>query len=100
MLTIQKILIVVSTFIYQIQRGGVNDIVISDTVLRKACKFHSFEHLDHFVRSLDMADTIPSETETTTELLIGNDYCLDIILSQTMKSNLVFICFHQNWVGY
>ena len=51
--------------------GWVNYIVISGNVLRKACKFHSFENLDHFARSLDMADTIPSETETSTELLIG-----------------------------
>ena len=62
--------------------GWENDIVISGTVLRKACRFHSFENLDHFALSLDMADTIPSETETSTELLIGNDYYLDIILSQ------------------
>ena len=33
-----------------------------------------------------MADTIPSETETSTvELLIGNDYYLDIILSQIIE---------------
>ena len=39
-----------------------------------------------FTLSLDMADTIPAETETSAiELLIGNDYYLDIILSQKIE---------------
>ena len=60
--------------------------VISGTVQRKASKFHSSENLDHLVRSLDTADSIPSETESSTvELLIGNDYYLDIILSQKIE---------------
>ena len=54
-------------------------LVISGTVERKACIFHSSETLDHLVRSLDMADTIPSENETSTvDQLMGNDYYLDI----------------------
>ena len=45
--------------------------VISGIVQRPACQFHSSENLDNLVRSLDRADTIFSETETSTvELLI------------------------------
>ena len=74
---------------------------ISGTVQRKAFKFRSSENLDHLVQSLDMADSIPSETESSTvELLLGNDYYLDIILSKKLKCNLVFISLRQNWVGY
>ena len=56
--------------------------VISGSVQRKALRMCNSQNIDHLVRSLDMADTIPSETETSAiELLIGNDYYLDIILS-------------------
>lgn len=57
--------------------------VISGSVQRKAVKFYPTENLEHLVKSLDMADTIPTESESSSvELLIGNVYYLDIILSQ------------------
>ena len=60
--------------------------VISGSVQRKALRMCNSQNIDHLVRSLDMADTIPSETETSAiELLIGNDYYLDIILSQKIE---------------
>ena len=60
--------------------------VISGTVQRKAFKFRSSENLDHLVQSLDMADSIPSETDSSTvELLLTNDYYHDIILSQKIE---------------
>ena len=60
--------------------------VISGTVQRKALKLFPSKNLDHLLRSLEMADTIPSETESSTvELLIGSDYYLDIILSQKIE---------------
>ncbi|MCG8049164.1 MAG: hypothetical protein N0E48_26780, partial [Candidatus Thiodiazotropha endolucinida] len=53
---------------------------------RKALKFCDSQNIDHLVRSLDMADTIPSETESAdVELLVGNDYYLDIILTQKIE---------------
>ena len=61
--------------------------------------FHSSETLDHLVRSLDMADTIPSETETSTvELLIGNNYYFDIILSQKIKPGLYLLASKLGWI--
>ena len=49
--------------------------VISGTVHRKALSFCHSENLDHFVRSLDIAETIPAETESSNvELLIGSDF--------------------------
>ena len=60
--------------------------VLSGSVQRKALRFCNSQNIDHLVRSLDMADSIPSETETSAiELLIGNDYYLDIILSQNIE---------------
>ena len=60
--------------------------VISGTVQRKALKLFPSKNLDHLVRSLEMADTIPLETESSAvELLIGSDYYLDIILSQKIE---------------
>ena len=60
--------------------------VISGTVQRKAIKFCLSENIDHLVSSLDLADRIPRESESSpVELLIGNDYYLGIILSQKIE---------------
>ena len=60
--------------------------VISGFVQRKALRFYDSQNIDHLVKSLDMADTIPTETESSEiELLIGNDYYLDISLSQKIE---------------
>ena len=60
--------------------------VISGTVQRKAMKFCLSENIDHLVSSLELADSIPRESESSSvELLIGNDYYLDIILSQKIE---------------
>ena len=49
--------------------------MISGTVQRKALSICHSENLDHLFRSLDMADTIPAETESSNVvLLIGSDY--------------------------
>ena len=46
-----------------------------------------------------MADTIPSETETSTvELLIGNDCYLDIILSQKIQPGLYLLASKLGWI--
>jgi len=43
-------------------------------------------HLEHLVKSVDLADTIPRENESSSvELLIGNDYYLDVVLSQRIE---------------
>ena len=53
---------------------------------RKATKFCLSENIDRLVSSLDLADSIPRESESSSvELLIGNDYYLDIILSQKIE---------------
>ena len=60
--------------------------VISGTVQRKAMTLCSSKNMEHLVKSLDLADTIPFETESSTvELLVGNDYYLDIILPQKIE---------------
>ena len=46
----------------------------------------SSEHLEHLVKSVELAISIPSENEySTVELLIGNDFYLDLILSQKIE---------------
>lgn len=38
------------------------------------------------MRSVELADSIPSENEfSTIELLIGNDFYLDLVMSQRIK---------------
>ena len=59
--------------------------MISGIVQRRFIKLHSSEDFNNLTSSLDLADTIPTENETSSvELLIGNDYYLDIILSQNI----------------
>lgn len=75
--------------------------VISGTVQRKAMKIRSSENLEHLVSSLDLADTIPRESESSSvELLIGNDYYLDIILSQKIEvqPGLYFLASKLGWI--
>ena len=75
--------------------------VISGTVQRNSMNLCSSKNIELLVKSLDLADTIPLETESSTvELLIGNDYYLDIILPRKLKSNLASISFHLNSDGF
>ena len=76
--------------------------VISGSVQRKALRFYDSQNIDLLVKSLDMADTIPTETESSEiELLIGNDYYLDIILSQKkMRSIQDYIFSLQSLGGF
>ena len=53
------------------------------------------------MRSLDMADTIPSQTESSSvELLIGSDYYLDIILSKKIgvQPGLYLLASKLGWI--
>lgn len=60
--------------------------VISGKVQRRKIDVSSMEHLRHFVKDVELADTIPTENESTSiELLVGNDYYLDLILSQRIE---------------
>ena len=75
--------------------------VISGSVQREALKFCKSQNIDHLVRSLDMADTIPSETESAAvELLVGNDYYRDIILSQKteVQAGLYLLVSKLGWI--
>ena len=81
-----------TTLCIKLKNGNFLDIVanivpvISGNVQRGSIKLHSSENFNHLASSLDLADTIPTENETSSvELLIGNDYYLDIILSQKIK---------------
>ena len=58
---------------------------ISGTIQRKSIRLSS-ESVEHLVNSVDLADQIPSEDESSTiELLIGNDFYLDLIMSQKIE---------------
>ena len=75
--------------------------VISGTVQWKAMTLCSSKNMEHFVKSLDLADTIPLETEpSTVELLVGNDYYLDSILPQKVEvqPGLYFLSFKLGWI--
>ena len=75
--------------------------VISETVQRKAMILCSSKNMEHLVKSLDLADTIPLETElSTVELLVGNDYYLDIILPQKteVQPGLYLLSSKLRWI--
>ena len=60
--------------------------LISDNIHRKQLDVKVVKNLDHLLCSVDLADTILKENETTTvDLLIGNDFYLDIILSHKIE---------------
>lgn len=57
----------------------------SGTIQRKLIKL-SLEHLEHLMKSVELADSIPSENEfSTTEFLIGNNFYLDLVMSQRIE---------------
>ena len=58
---------------------------ISGTIQRNSVKLVSSQ-IEHLVRSIELDDSIPTESESSTiELLIGNDYYLDLILSKKIE---------------
>ena len=60
--------------------------VISGNIQRKTLDISSMSELDYLVKSIDLADILPSKAESTTiDLLLGNDYYLDIVMSQKME---------------
>ena len=99
-----------TTVCVQLKNGRFLDIVtnivpvISGIVQRRSIKLHSSEDFNNLTSSLDLADTIPTENETSSvELLIGHDYYLDTILSQKIEVhcfsitfNLAYICWDRN----
>ncbi|MCG8034488.1 MAG: DUF1759 domain-containing protein [Candidatus Thiodiazotropha taylori] len=60
---------------------------ISGTIQRKSLKISS-DYLEHLMKSVELADSFPSEDESSNiELLVGNDFYLDIVLSQRIEIN-------------
>ena len=60
--------------------------LISGNIHRKQLAIKVVKNLDHLLCSVDLADTIPKENETTTvDLLIAIDFYLDIILSDKIE---------------
>ena len=61
--------------------------VISGTVSRKTMKIPENSQLDHLLNGFKLADNIPREDESNSiELLIGNDYYMDLILPQKIEA--------------
>lgn len=60
--------------------------VISGSVQRRKLDGATITHLKQFVSDIELADEIPVENESScVDLLIGNDYYLDLILSQRIE---------------
>lgn len=75
--------------------------VIGSNIERKQVDITSNNSLKHLVKSLDLADTFPNENEhTSIELLIGNDYYLDLILPQRIEiqSGLYLLGSKLGWI--
>ena len=62
---------------------------ICGSILRRPVKCKSLQNWEHLWNEENLADSFPTEKETTTiELLIGNDYYLDFILPQKIEVQL------------
>ena len=60
--------------------------VISESIIREHTDMSSLGRLEHFLKSVDMADMIPTETESSNvAIVIGNDYYLDLVLPQRLE---------------
>ena len=74
---------------------------ITDMVHRKPILFAQSESMDYLMNSLDLADTIPLESESSTiELLQGNDYYLDVVLPQRIEvqNAIYFLSSKLGWI--
>ncbi|XP_052784398.1 uncharacterized protein LOC128220159 [Mya arenaria] len=59
---------------------------ISGTIQRNPLTKVLSKQMEHLINSVDLSDTIPRAQETTTiDVLIGNDYYLDIVLPQRIE---------------
>ena len=66
--------------------------MISSSVQRRSIKLQSQDELRHIVSSLNLADTIPTENESSTvDILIGNDYYYHIISENGNSSGIVSV---------
>ena len=60
--------------------------VISGNIQRKILDISSLSELDHLVKSFQLADTLPTNCEMTiVDLLLCNDYYLDIVTSHKIE---------------
>lgn len=76
-------------------------IFISDDLQRKRVDTSTVKNLEHLIKSLDLADTIPTKSESTgVGLLIGNDCYLDLILLQKTEiaPGLYFLSSKLGWI--
>ncbi|CAG2201796.1 unnamed protein product [Mytilus edulis] len=59
---------------------------ITGSILRRPLQMDVCENVKYLCNNLQLADTLPSSLESSTiEILIGNDYYLDIILPQKIE---------------
>ena len=75
--------------------------VISGELQRRPLKDLSSDSVKDIIPSVELVDVIPKENETTpVELLIGNDYYLDFILSEkiVIQSGLYLLPSKLGWV--
>ena len=74
---------------------------ITGTVHRNPLLFSHSENIDHLINILDLADTIPLESESTPiELVPGNDYYLDVVHPQRIEVYNGSYCLSSNLDGY
>ena len=71
---------------------------IAESIQRRPVNLKTLENWNYLWKEFSLADDLPTEKETSSvELLIGNDYYLDIILPQKMED---FTCLAPNVAGF
>ena len=74
---------------------------ITGSILRRPVQCKSLQNWEHLWNEENLADLFPIEKETTTiELLIGNDYYLDFILTQRVEEQpgLYMLASKLGWI--
>ncbi|MEW8544133.1 MAG: DUF1759 domain-containing protein, partial [Candidatus Thiodiazotropha sp.] len=74
---------------------------ITGSILRRPVQCKSLSNWEHLWNEDNLADSFPTEKETTTiELLIGNDYYLDLILPQRVEvqPGLYMLASRLGWI--
>ena len=74
---------------------------IAESIQRRPVNLKSLDNWKCLWNEFSLADDLPNKGEISSiDLLIGNDYYLDMILPQKLRFNQVYICLVPNWAGF
>ena len=74
---------------------------IAESIQRRPVNLKSLDNWKCLWNEFSLADDLPSKGEISSiDLLIGNDYYLDMILPKKLRYNQAYTCLVPNWAGF